>query len=339
MKQIRPRAAMPPPLAVWSYAVRLVLGAVIGVFASVSAVAQEARTWTDDTGKHQVEAVLKEIKRDAVVLTLPDGSATTVPLKRLSEADREFVAGERRRQLAENAERAARRREQRAAETSMDLQSQWQAVIQEFQQRAGQAQQAAGGNAQRYRQALQELANEFAPRILAMADDSPGSELAKTAYTWVAANTREGVHFNTAMQKFIEQFPDIPEMTTLAMLIPPGTPENDRLLNQMIEKTSLDSVKAGVMFHIAQALADREGQAAEDRAVELLTTIMSRYPKIENARGQALGPLAERLMFVVQNLRVGKVAPDIEGNDLDGVAFKLSDYRGKVVLLDFWGDW
>jgi hypothetical protein len=39
------------------------------------------------------------------------------------------------------------------------------------------------------------------------------------------------------------------------------------------------------------------------------------------------------------NLRVGKVAPDIEGEDLDGKTFKLSDYRGKVVVLDFWGDW
>jgi len=36
---------------------------------------------------------------------------------------------------------------------------------------------------------------------------------------------------------------------------------------------------------------------------------------------------------------VGNVAPDIDGIDLDGEAFKLSDYRGKVVMLDFWGDW
>ncbi|MFO1076423.1 MAG: hypothetical protein U1E73_01710 [Planctomycetota bacterium] len=34
-----------------------------------------------------------------------------------------------------------------------------------------------------------------------------------------------------------------------------------------------------------------------------------------------------------------EVAADIAGVDLDGVAFKLSDYKGKVVLLDFWGDW
>jgi cytochrome oxidase Cu insertion factor (SCO1/SenC/PrrC family) len=36
---------------------------------------------------------------------------------------------------------------------------------------------------------------------------------------------------------------------------------------------------------------------------------------------------------------VGKKAPEIKGEDLDGKAFKLSDYRGKVVLLDFWGFW
>lgn len=34
---------------------------------------------------------------------------------------------------------------------------------------------------------------------------------------------------------------------------------------------------------------------------------------------------------------IGTLAPEIEGVDLDGQAFKLSDYRGKVVLLDFWG--
>jgi len=36
---------------------------------------------------------------------------------------------------------------------------------------------------------------------------------------------------------------------------------------------------------------------------------------------------------------VGQVAPEIDGDDLDGVRFKLSDYRGKVVVLDFWGNW
>lgn len=32
----------------------------------------------------------------------------------------------------------------------------------------------------------------------------------------------------------------------------------------------------------------------------------------------------------------GKQAPDIVGTDADGAKFQLSEYRGKVVLLDFW---
>lgn len=31
-----------------------------------------------------------------------------------------------------------------------------------------------------------------------------------------------------------------------------------------------------------------------------------------------------------------KPAPEIRGIDADGKSFQLSDYRGKVVLLDFW---
>jgi hypothetical protein len=40
-----------------------------------------------------------------------------------------------------------------------------------------------------------------------------------------------------------------------------------------------------------------------------------------------------------QGKKTPRPAPEIEGEDQDGVAFKLSDYRGKVVLLDFWGNW
>ena len=33
---------------------------------------------------------------------------------------------------------------------------------------------------------------------------------------------------------------------------------------------------------------------------------------------------------------VGQVAPDIEGDDLDGQPLHLADYRGQVVVLSFW---
>ncbi len=37
--------------------------------------------------------------------------------------------------------------------------------------------------------------------------------------------------------------------------------------------------------------------------------------------------------------KVGESAPEIKGEDVDGKEFALSDYKGKVVVLDFWGFW
>jgi thiol-disulfide isomerase/thioredoxin len=36
---------------------------------------------------------------------------------------------------------------------------------------------------------------------------------------------------------------------------------------------------------------------------------------------------------------VGALAPELEGTSTSGQPLKLSDYRGKVVLLDFWATW
>jgi hypothetical protein len=35
----------------------------------------------------------------------------------------------------------------------------------------------------------------------------------------------------------------------------------------------------------------------------------------------------------------GDKLPEISGKDIDGRQFKLSDYDGKVIMVDFWGDW
>ncbi|MEM6965833.1 MAG: TlpA disulfide reductase family protein, partial [Bacteroidota bacterium] len=41
----------------------------------------------------------------------------------------------------------------------------------------------------------------------------------------------------------------------------------------------------------------------------------------------------------VKSFMIGAVAPDFEQNTPEGNPMKLSDLRGKVVLVDFWASW
>lgn len=52
-----------------------------------------------------------------------------------------------------------------------------------------------------------------------------------------------------------------------------------------------------------------------------------------------LGEEVQPDLYKLRHLRAGKPAPEIEGENLDGKRFRLSDHRGKVVLLVFWASW
>jgi cytochrome oxidase Cu insertion factor (SCO1/SenC/PrrC family) len=53
----------------------------------------------------------------------------------------------------------------------------------------------------------------------------------------------------------------------------------------------------------------------------------------------ALEGTADSAQNPAQGPQIGQKAPEIKGTDSAGKSFRLSDYRGKVVVLDFWGDW
>jgi peroxiredoxin len=79
--------------------------------------------------------------------------------------------------------------------------------------------------------------------------------------------------------------------------------------------------QAGVLFRPAgEEVRTPEGQTVRIQPAN--TSIDT-----PNADGRTVG------------LRVGDLAPDFEFSDLDGRRVRLSDYRGKVVFLNFWATW
>lgn len=103
----------------------------------------------------------------------------------------------------------------------------------------------------------------------------------------------------------------------------------------IIEKNPSALVKAHALY--SRARMTLRDKSASDEAKDAANADIATAGEL--AKGTPLGWRIEGPEFVKNNLQVGMVAPDIEGVDLDGVPFKLSDYRGKVVVLDFWGDW
>lgn len=90
------------------------------------------------------------------------------------------------------------------------------------------------------------------------------------------------------------------------------------------------------------AAADRAATEAEG-AFEAVVRDYGDCPNLRAARDApgegTLSAKAGNELFELRHLRIGKPAPDVAAEDLDGVRFKLSDYHGKVVLLVFWASW
>jgi hypothetical protein len=87
-----------------------------------------------------------------------------------------------------------------------------------------------------------------------------------------------------------------------------------------------------------QHLAELDIEKASQEAEKLFERVIEKHSDVPSLRG-TLADRAKSELFELRHLAIGKQAPEIEGEDIDGQQFKLSDYRGKVVVLDFWGHW
>jgi thiol-disulfide isomerase/thioredoxin len=115
--------------------------------------------------------------------------------------------------------------------------------------------------------------------------------------------------------------------------------EAARLLRQMPELAEDPEIKQ--QTDNLRRLRATDPEATTRRADEVYEHVRKDYPTVTHNDYQpgTLGEAAEHALFALRNLVIGKTAPDIEGTDLEGKNLRLSDYRGKVVLLIFCGHW
>ncbi|MDB5390531.1 MAG: hypothetical protein JWM11_6177 [Planctomycetaceae bacterium] len=164
---------------------------------------------------------------------------------------------------------------------------------------------------------------------------------------WIATRGRTTDNAQAAAVLLMEHHLTNPQTIDMAFgLRRSDLPWAERLLRAQIAAPDLpEEQKPKQVLALAQTLQSLIEKRPDDagkveaEAIQLFTQLGRKYANQEYRGGITFGELAKSSLFEIQNLSVGKVAPDIVGEDLDGQAFKLSDYRGKVVLLSFWASW
>ena len=110
----------------------------------------------------------------------------------------------------------------------------------------------------------------------------------------------------------------------------------DKSFVQVIDEHPDEKVKALALLCFAKHCGNN---GRDETAKKSLAFLKKKYEKLEYTKDQTFGKAAQEAFYFLNNLAVGKKAPQIAGPDADGALFRLADYRGKVVMLRFWGDW
>jgi AhpC/TSA family len=156
-----------------------------------------------------------------------------------------------------------------------------------------------------------------------------------TAYAQTPALTKL---YNQTVDLLMDKFADrkelLPLCSLLAMDEDPAWAEKH--LRTLHAKNPSDDVRRQAKFSLASVLKNKD-VASQPEAEKLFQSVIEELGK--NADKSRLVKEAQSELDDMKLRGLGRPAPDIAGSDLDGKAFKLSDYKGKVVLLDFWGFW
>jgi hypothetical protein len=216
----------------------------------------------------------------------------------------------------------------------------------------------------------------YVGRFFEIADSAPQDDAAVDALIWVVQHGGSGAQVNRAIERLAASHADnrrvgevagnlvhstAPAAETLLRAIVAQNPDREakgrsclalgQYLKEQAElvrtlKSDPERAKQLESAFAAQGqdkasfarLSQRDPSALEKDSEAVFERAATEFGDVNHFRG-TIGKAAKAELNELHNLAVGKTVPEIGGEDIDGKSFKLSDYRGKVVVVDFWGDW
>lgn len=217
-------------------------------------------------------------------------------------------------------------------------------------------------------------ASDWFVRMKAIADRVPGDEAAGDALLWIATNASQLDPLRGEVVKTLLASHRKPNMMTelCSFLTRDSSPDSEAALRDLAKSGDPRDVRAQATYSLAmqrklvatqvemakdagspraKRLAETVGAAGAARlatldapavraeAGTLLDRVLAEFADCKMPYRGTLGEIASGELFEIRHLAIGLVAPEIAAANLDGEQMSLAAFRGKVVVLDFWGDW
>ncbi|NNC87023.1 MAG: TlpA family protein disulfide reductase [Akkermansiaceae bacterium] len=191
-------------------------------------------------------------------------------------------------------------------------------------------------------------ANEFGARMWTELRESLREEWILPYASWLLETAP---HFASQKREAVSKRTVEEEIRRALDVVHFAKPGAGRLCLSLTALPNSRSLKVVTKVQEKNPVEVEQGQAAMARALllrhlgddpqvmrERLTHLRTAIIKAADAEvgDVTVAKLAGDELYAIKNLAKGRVAPDVAGRDVAGTALKLSDYRGKVVVLVFW---
>lgn len=203
------------------------------------------------------------------------------------------------------------------------------------------------------------LPAKYVEKALALAEENPKDDVGLQSILFVISSSRTPATTKKATTLLTTYHVENPKIADRVLALGRGSStETVSFLKAVLARNPDQAAKGRAAYALVQGIADKiEAAKTDDAATSLeaeAKTLLKRMetefadvplmpvPPNSKVKPRLLGKLAvseAKGIANLKNLKVGKPIPEIEGPDMDGKTFKISDYKGKVVLLDFWGHW
>jgi len=175
---------------------------------------------------------------------------------------------------------------------------------------------------------------------LALLENFPASPEALAAGTWILLNTFDGPEVEKAAEVILREHSRDTNLVFLCQELERLRHRCSKPLLQSILKNNPSvEVRGAACFALATLFKDEakygQDKQATAQAEKHFERVITDFGQVKQG-GNTLEKLAKPELSELRRLIIGKPAPEIEGEDLEGQPMKLSDYRGKVVVLAFW---